>query len=84
MSTVSSLSNGKLFAAVKGAPETIKGMLAHVPVGYDELYKGFTRKGSRVLALGMKEMENMSTEKVRLSVFGNVCGRWVADLLSVD
>lgn len=64
MSTISSLPGGKTLAAVKGAPETIKTMLAVVPAGYDETYKSFTRKGSRVLALGMKEMEVMSGDKV--------------------
>ena len=68
MSTVSSLPGGKLIAAVKGAPETIKTMLQDVPAYYDETYKEFTRKGSRVLALGMKEMQALSTDKVLISV----------------
>lgn len=57
MSTVSSLpplpgsgtSSSSLLIAVKGAPETIKDMLKVVPEGYDEVYKGYTRRGSRVL-----------------------------------
>lgn len=65
MSTVSALSGGKLIASVKGAPETIKTMLAEVPEHYDETYKWFTRNGSRVLALGVKEMELISNDKVR-------------------
>ena len=65
MSTLSSLPNGKIIAAVKGAPETIKGMLDVVPENYDQTYKWFTRKGSRVLALGMKDMEPMHADKVR-------------------
>ena len=64
MSTLSSLPNGKIIAAVKGAPETIKGMLDVVPENYDHTYKWFTRKGSRVLALGMKDMEPMNADKV--------------------
>ncbi|TFK37047.1 endoplasmic reticulum Ca-transporting P-type ATPase [Crucibulum laeve] len=64
MSTVSVLPGGKTLSAVKGAPETIKGMLAVVPDHYDDTYKWFTRKGSRVLALGMKEMEPMSLDKI--------------------
>jgi len=48
--------NGRGIAAVKGAPETIRGMLAKVPEGYDDTYKWFTRRGSRVLALGMKDI----------------------------
>ncbi|KAL0958887.1 hypothetical protein HGRIS_014206 [Hohenbuehelia grisea] len=65
MSTVSSLSTGRTLVAVKGAPETIKGMLTDVPKHYDETYKRFTRNGSRVLALGMKELPAMSVDKIR-------------------
>lgn len=64
MSTISSLPGGKLFAAVKGAPETIKTMLSVVPKDYDDTYKWYTRQGSRVLALAMKEMEPLSSDKV--------------------
>jgi cation-transporting ATPase 13A1 len=35
-----------------------------VPEGYDDTYKWFTRRGSRVLALGMKEMGALSTERI--------------------
>lgn len=64
MSTVSNLPGGKILVAVKGAPETIKTMLREVPGHYDDTYKYFTRKGSRVLALGVKEMEPMSVDRV--------------------
>ncbi|KAF8816406.1 endoplasmic reticulum Ca-transporting P-type ATPase [Phlegmacium glaucopus] len=64
MSTISSLPGGKLLIAVKGAPETIKAMLSVVPKGYDDTYKWFTRKGSRVLALAMKEMDALSSDKI--------------------
>ena len=64
MSTICSLPSGKLVIAVKGAPETIKGMLSTVPEGYDDTYKYYTRRGSRVLALGFREEEKMSTDKV--------------------
>ena len=63
MSTIS-MTSGKTLVAVKGAPETIKNMLGKVPEFYDETYKWYTRKGSRVLALGVKEMETMSSDKV--------------------
>lgn len=56
MSTVSALPSGELIGAVKGAPETIKAMLTVIPEHYDETYKWFTRRGSRVLALGFKQM----------------------------
>ncbi|KAG8216948.1 ATPase [Butyriboletus roseoflavus] len=64
MSTVSTLPSGKALVAVKGAPETIKRMLAHVPEWYDETFKWYTRRGSRVLALGTKEMDLMSIDKI--------------------
>ncbi|KIL62774.1 hypothetical protein M378DRAFT_165239 [Amanita muscaria Koide BX008] len=64
MSTISSTSAGRTLVAVKGAPETIRNMLAKIPESYDETYKWYTRKGSRVLALAMKEMEAMGTDKI--------------------
>jgi manganese-transporting P-type ATPase len=64
MSTVSTLPGGRGLVSVKGAPETLKTMLAHVPSYYDETYKWYTRRGSRVLALGMKEYDSISTDKV--------------------
>ena len=70
MSTVSSLPNGRCMVATKGAPETIKRMLAVVPDRYDETFKWYTRRGSRVLALGYKEMESMSLDKVGLAWSG--------------
>ncbi|KAF1811767.1 hypothetical protein P152DRAFT_459229 [Eremomyces bilateralis CBS 781.70] len=42
------------FAAVKGAPETIRDMLVDIPPKYEETFKYFTRNGGRVLALGYK------------------------------
>ncbi|THU93320.1 cation-transporting ATPase [Dendrothele bispora CBS 962.96] len=65
VSTVISQSQGpKTLVAMKGAPEVIKGMLSTVPPGYDEIYKGYTREGSRVLALGMKEMDVMGADQI--------------------
>jgi manganese-transporting P-type ATPase len=63
MSTISSLPGGKTLASVKGAPETIRGMLKDCPAWYDETY---TRRGSRVLALGAKDMDTLNMDKVRL------------------
>lgn len=65
MSTVSALPSGELIGAVKGAPETIKTMLSVVPDHYDETYKWFTRRGSRVLALGFKQMRALPIAAVR-------------------
>ena len=44
------------FVAVKGAPETIMKMLVTVPKDYEETFKYFTRRGSRVLALAYKQL----------------------------
>lgn len=66
MSTVSTLQSGKALACVKGAPETIKAMLHTVPGWYDETFKWYTRRGSRVLALAFKEMHGMNLDKVPL------------------
>jgi cation-transporting ATPase 13A1 len=59
MSTLSAVTDSagrKWVVAVKGAPETLKGMYNNVPDNYDETYRWYTRRGSRVLALGMKTM----------------------------
>ncbi|KAM7212340.1 hypothetical protein V8F06_012276 [Rhypophila decipiens] len=55
------------FVGVKGAPETIMKMLVTVPADYEETYKYFTRRGSRVLALAYKQLttENeLGTHKI--------------------
>jgi cation-transporting ATPase 13A1 len=44
------------FVGVKGAPETVMKMLTTVPAGYEDTFKYFTRKGSRVLALAYKQI----------------------------
>jgi manganese-transporting P-type ATPase len=64
MSTISVLPGGDVSAAVKGAPETIKTMLASIPEGYDQTYKWYTRRGSRVLALGYKRLPALTHDKV--------------------
>ena len=69
-STVSMLTgkDGKkrTFIAVKGAPETIAGMIKGGTMeGYEEAFKGLMREGSRVLGLGWRLIdENMPIEKV--------------------
>ncbi|CCM06202.1 uncharacterized protein FIBRA_08445 [Fibroporia radiculosa] len=72
MSTVSSLPGGKSIVAVKGAPETLKTMLASVPEFYDRTYKWYTRRGSRVLALGFKEMGVLTQDKINKLSRGDV------------
>ena len=69
-STVSTLQGKdgkkKTFIAVKGAPETIAGMIKGGTVeGYEEAYKSLMREGSRVLGMGWRVMEeNLPIEKV--------------------
>ena len=48
------------FVGVKGAPETIRKMLDHVPPYYEETFKHFTRNGGRVLALAYKYLSTDS------------------------
>ena len=48
--------NKSTVVGVKGAPETIMKMLVKVPKDYEETFKYFTRKGSRVLALAFKPL----------------------------
>ncbi|CAG8522745.1 9987_t:CDS:10 [Ambispora gerdemannii] len=68
MSSVSTLSaprNSKTFVAVKGAPETLRHMYVYVPDDYEDTYKFFTRRGSRVLALGYKYLTvNLNSEEI--------------------
>lgn len=71
MSTISSVSDTqgkKWVAAVKGAPETLKSMYVQVPEWYEETYRWYTRRGSRVLALGVKYMD-VQADKVTCFLF---------------
>lgn len=53
------------FVAVKGAPETLKTMYTSIPKNYEDSYKYFTRRGSRVLALGYKFIEEpLSSDQI--------------------
>ncbi|KAG0149092.1 hypothetical protein CROQUDRAFT_89665 [Cronartium quercuum f. sp. fusiforme G11] len=61
MSTVSTVikpdRTTKTMVSVKGAPEVLKTMIANVPTHYDDTYKYYTRRGSRVLTLAYKFMD---------------------------
>ena len=58
----------RAFTIVEGAPETIKKLLTSIPDSYVKTCKWFTRRGSRVLAFGLKGMDAKSNDKiVRLS-----------------
>ncbi|CAK7894186.1 endoplasmic reticulum transmembrane helix translocase [[Candida] anglica] len=64
ISSVNSL-QGKNLISVKGAPETIREMLIDAPANYEDVYKSFTRSGSRVLALAYKYLDtNVNVVKV--------------------
>ncbi|XP_030384267.1 manganese-transporting ATPase 13A1 [Scaptodrosophila lebanonensis] len=51
--------------AVKGAPEVIIKMLKTVPKDYEKIYLEYARRGARVLALGIKEFNTLSAQRVR-------------------
>ncbi|KAF9987666.1 hypothetical protein BGZ65_002524 [Modicella reniformis] len=78
MSTISTLSSPefrttKLFVAVKGAPETLKNMYSQLPKHYEDIYKHFTRRGSRVLALGYKYLpDGLSNDQINALTRDNV------------
>ena len=62
--SIPNILGGRTFTTVKGAPETIKRLLASIPDGYDETCKWLTRHGSRVLALRSKDMDAMSNDRI--------------------
>lgn len=68
MSTISLVQTGpanvRTLVAVKGAPETLKGMYTHVPADYEKTYKWFAQRGSRVLALGYKWVDGMNKQEI--------------------
>ena len=66
-SSISSVNTlqGKNLVSVKGAPETLKNMITDLPENYEDVYKSFTRSGSRVLALGYKYLDS-STNVVKV------------------
>lgn len=51
--------------AVKGAPETLKLMYDCVPDNYDLAYLCMTRRGARVLALGYRDMRQLSAQSIK-------------------
>ncbi|KAJ3131259.1 hypothetical protein HK100_006575 [Physocladia obscura] len=68
MSTLSLLNDdgkSQILITVKGAPETLKGMFSSVPSDYDEIYKYWARRGSRVLALGYRIASEIKPNQIR-------------------
>lgn len=69
MSTLSQVGGHKgLLAAVKGAPEVLKPMFSELPSNYDDLYRQYTRRGSRVIALGYRWTDSDKTTMPREDV----------------
>nr|MBE5724995.1 putative cation-transporting ATPase 13A1 [Cucujiformia] len=52
-------------SAVKGAPETLRPMFKTVPEKYDQVYLELSRRGARVLALGIRELGKMLSQELR-------------------
>nr|NVI71688.1 putative cation-transporting ATPase 13A1 [Cucujiformia] len=52
-------------STVKGAPETLRPSFKTLPEKYDEVYLELSRRGARVLALGIRNLGNMSTQQLR-------------------
>ncbi|WFD01133.1 putative cation-transporting ATPase 1 [Malassezia yamatoensis] len=70
MSTIAQVSlnhkkNQTMLASVKGAPETLRSMFTKLPPNYDSLYRDYTRRGSRVIALGYKYMDHLTASSMR-------------------
>ena len=52
-------------ATCKGAPEVLKPMIKNPPSNYDEIYLHYANEGARVLALGYKELGNLTSQQLR-------------------
>uniref|UniRef100_A0A1I8AK79 Cation-transporting ATPase n=1 Tax=Steinernema glaseri TaxID=37863 RepID=A0A1I8AK79_9BILA len=61
----SGLQETRHIVTVKGAPETLRDMYEKLPENYDDTYRKLTRQGARVLALGIKEVGNLSHSEIR-------------------
>lgn len=55
----------KHLAVVKGAPETLRSMFKNPPADYDKTYQKLAQEGSRVLAMGIRELGSLSHAEVR-------------------
>lgn len=58
-------SHGTL-AAVKGAPEVLREMYTSVPDNYDQMYRELMISGARVLALGYRNLGQVTQGQVGL------------------
>ena len=67
MSTVSHVQShpNQLLAATKGAPEVLKPMFTALPSNYDQVYRHYTRHGSRVIALGYRWLDANEARSIK-------------------
>jgi len=63
--TVPGTSETRYMATVKGAPETLRQMFKSVPEDYDTNYLTMSRRGARVLALGHRDLGNLSNQQLK-------------------
>lgn len=63
--TVPGTSETRYLATVKGAPETLRAMFSSVPEDYDSTYLALSRRGARVLALGHRDLGNLSHTQLK-------------------
>ena len=60
---------GKRFIVTcKGAPERLRSMFIVRPENYDAVHTAFAQRGSRVLALGYKKLEDVTTQKAAMEI----------------
>jgi len=63
--TVPGTSETRYIATVKGAPETLRAMFRSVPEDYDTNYLAMSRRGARVLAMGHRDLGNLSNQQLK-------------------
>jgi len=63
--TVPGTSDTRYLATVKGAPETLRNMYRSIPSDYDANYLAMSRRGARVLALGHRDLGNLSNQQLK-------------------
>ena len=63
--TVPGTSETRYLVTVKGAPETVRGMLSSVPADYDKTYLALSRRGARVLALGHRDLGTLNHHQLK-------------------
>ncbi|CAD6194217.1 unnamed protein product [Caenorhabditis auriculariae] len=54
-----------LIVTVKGAPEVLRDMYEDLPADYDQTYTKLTRQGARVLAMGIRKLDETKTSELR-------------------